>query len=424
MNCGVLLRAWIVATVIITAMVPWYTLRLFPVFTVGSAKVNVLDVAVAGAIVLALPAIVVRLRAGASDMVWVCAFVGSMLIPFLHGLATPQSAFYAIRESRALAFYALALVFVAGGFRPIDYRLFAAMFVVGSCVAIVAVFAHVRWLLPIPGYPNVSWSAVSYNSVGAAGVVYLEWTVVVVAFLLSMIGALTSSRAPALVGWTAAALLIVWYASAMSERFVQALILVTAATTVAMSMSRGVRLRRMAIAAAVLGLIIGLGGTFLAGPYWISHAARASLWRWSNILTDDSLAFRYREVLEAFPRFVHHPIFGLGLGSLILAQDPYNPGHPWPYASSGYAFLLFKTGLVGLVLYLTMAGFAVSTALRYRSRHAIPEAWPAGLVGVIGIGLLLVLNVLYPSVDVPEGAIAFSLFYGMIVSQIALKGPA
>ncbi len=414
---AVLLRAWLTATIALGAMVPWYTLSLFPVLTIGSAKVNALDVAVAGAVCLALPAILGGVRAGAPALLWLSAFVGYMVIPFVQGLGTSQAAFFAIRESRALAFYALAAVFATGGFRPVDYRRFAIAYVGGCLVAVVAVFAHVRWSVPIPGYPNVTWSAVSLSSTGAAGVVYLEWTVLVVAFPLSMIGALTSPRRALVIGWTLAALLLTWYVFATSERFILVLLIATAATTVSIPMFRGIRLRRVAVVAVVLAVIVGAGITAVAGPYWIVHPAKTSLWRWSNVLVDDSFGFRFQEVVEGFPRFAQHPISGLGLGSLIRLHDPYNPGHTWPYASSGYVFLLYKTGLVGLALYLGMTAFAFATALRHPSTLTVPETWPVGLVGVIGLGLLLALNFLYPSVDVPEGAIAYSLFYGMIVSR-------
>lgn len=417
LESAIVLRSWLTATAALVAAVPWYTLHLFPVLTIGSAKINVLDIGVAGAVCLALPAVVAGVRAGRPVLLCVCAFVGYMIIPFVHGLGAPQSAFFAIRESRALLFYLLALVFAAGNLRPADYRVFARAYVGGCLLAVVAVFAHVRWMLPIPGYPDVTWSAVSLYSAGSAGLVYVEWTVLVVAFFLSMVGALTTSGRVSLLGWTLAMLAIAWYVFATAERFIQVLVILTAAIPLWTPMFRGIRLRRVAAAAAVLTVIVGVGVSAVAGPYWILHPARTSLSRWSNLLKDDSLSFRLREAVAGFPRFAQHPVTGLGLGSLILLEDPHNPGHPWPYASSGYVFLLYKTGLVGLALYLTMAGLAITGALRHPSIFVFREPWPAGLIGFIGLALLLILNVLYPSVDTPEGAIAFSLFYGMIASQ-------
>jgi hypothetical protein len=100
---------------------------------------------------------------------------------------------------------------------------------------------------------------------------------------------------------------------------------------------------------------------------------------------------------------------------MVLHEDPDHRDVAWPYVSDGYGYLLIKAGLLGLLLYTGM----IVAVLRVGSRKArLPTTaeWPAAAVCVIGLGTLLSLNVLYPAVDTPEGVIAFSLFYGMIMA--------
>jgi hypothetical protein len=42
--------------------------------------------------------------------------------------------------------------------------------------------------------------------------------------------------------------------------------------------------------------------------------------------------------------------------------------------------------------------------------------WPGARVGLVGIVALLALNLVHTVVDTPDGALAFSLFFGMIMA--------
>ncbi len=193
------------------AMIPWYALQLFPLFTVGTAKVNLLDALAACAVLLAFPAIVRSLRDGDREVLLVCSFIAYMVIPFTIGLHDPGGQFKAIREARAIAFYALALAFVTGRYQPVDFRKFGAAYVAGTTIAVTAVFLHVFTHVALPGYPA-----------GAVrGVRYLEWTVPVVGFVLSLAGALTARSRAAQLPWIGSSIFIAWYALATAERFIQ-----------------------------------------------------------------------------------------------------------------------------------------------------------------------------------------------------------
>ena len=83
--------------------------------------------------------------------------------------------------------------------------------------------------------------------------------------------------------------------------------------------------------------------------------------------------------------------------------------------------MLVKTGLIGFTLYLGMVATALRRGWRRLQQQGRHEVWPDVVVALVGLGALLVFNLLYPTVDTPEGAIAFSLFYGMLVSRGTLE---
>jgi O-antigen ligase len=172
------------------------------------------------------------------------------------------------------------------------------------------------------------------------------------------------------------------------------------------------------VAVAVAG-VFGLGA--VRGPSWLSHPAAVTLWRWSQWASDSSLRFRITEFVGGLSRFSQHPLTGEGLGGVVLPQGPDPSSGPWRYNSSGYGFLLVKTGLIGFTLYLGMVAAALRRGWRRLQQQGRHEVWPDVGVALVGLGALLVFNLLYPTVDTPEGAIAFSLYYGMLVSRGTLE---
>src|SRR5690348_13278860 len=108
-------RRWsLVAVVALGAALPWYSLRLAPVLTVGNAKVNLLDALVMVAVLLAVPQIVRSICRRDPPILWTCAFMLGTVIPSIIGVRDPQASFFAIRGARGLAFYAITLAFAAG----------------------------------------------------------------------------------------------------------------------------------------------------------------------------------------------------------------------------------------------------------------------------------------------------------------------
>ena len=390
-------------------MIPWYTLHLFPILTFGTEKINLLDVLAACAVLLALPAIVRALLSGRRDLLWVCGFITYMAIPFMFGIRAPGGAFFAIREARAFPFYALALAFTTGDYTAQDFKRFGHVFVIGTAIAIVAVIAHLGWRTPLPGYPDLTPSSPWLH------VQYLEWTVPLVAFQLSLSEALAGASMSARLASAAAAVLVAWYGLATAERFVQLLLVSTLVVLLCLPMFGAIRPGRIVLALVALSLI-GFWAT-ASGVTWLSIPLKSTLFRWSRALADNSLNFRIQEIMYNFPRFHLHPLFGEGLGGLVLNDDPEHHGIPWRYVADGYAFLLIKTGLVGFLLYIGMVTSAVRTGWASFKTSTYEGGWPTFAIGLVGISLLLTLNLLSPTVDTPEGAIAFSLFYGMLAAR-------
>jgi len=121
--------------------------------------------------------------------------------------------------------------------------------------------------------------------------------------------------------------------------------------------------------------------------------------------------------MVSLPQFARHPIIGEGLGGVIPIQELERNGRPPRVIASGFGFLLIKTGLLGFVLYAGMVGSILRQGWRRIRDVANVTSWPAALIGELGIAVLLVLNLVHPVVDIPEGVIAFSLFFGMIMAQ-------
>jgi hypothetical protein len=480
------IRYAVLALILTGAFAPWYLLRQFPIFSMCVGRFNLLDVLFTGTLCLTFASLLhVMIRR--PQLLPLSALVVFMLIPLMIGLAAGNG-FSAVREFRPFMFYLLTPVLIAAGFQANDYRVLANVYVIGTTLAVLAVFAHIMWLFPLPGYRVALAGAANF---GGARVFYLDWTVPVVALLLGSAGLLTEQRNGRTVLYACAILAILWYMLAMGERFVQFIGVIVLALMVALPQPRRRVFHRLRIP-IVFGcflVLVSIGS--LAHVAWLRGPLVNTISRWREVQVDDSFAFRVREVLAGLRNFalsggargvqsgpsrisgswksviariflaagtlcrplstgpkalatnvtglphaaqaastMVQPIsappthgmtallFGEGLGEAILVSpSPHAAPNVWHYFSSGYALLLFHGGMVALVLYLTAAGWGLSLALKaIRARG--DAAWPVATIGAAGTITILLLNILYPAVDVPEGAIAFSLFYAMTLSNL------
>jgi hypothetical protein len=389
-------------------MAPWYALRLLPILTFEGASVNLLDVLVACAVLVSAPAMIRSLVDRPRHLLWIWVFVAYVfVVPLISGLQDAGTAFFAIREARPIAFYLLAVALAAVKFTSRDFRLYGVAYVGGTVTAIIAILLHFLWGLPLPGYLDAD----SFNAI-LARVHYLDWTVPVGGFLLGLVGATMARSLLSRLAWIVACLLIVWYVLASTERFIQALTFGLAVTLPILSWLLRKPVRRSIAATVILAAVVLLAFQVSSGPALVWDPVQVSLERWSQAFSDDSLGFRIDDALEPF----QETVFGLGLGAITLDYDPQREALPWRYISEGYGFLIVKTGLVGLFLFVGMVVGAIRAGWR-NARLSPKGEWPAAAVGVAGIITLLALNVLYPAVDTPEGVIAFSLFYGMTMAR-------
>ncbi len=440
-HLGAVRRWGLLAVVGVGAMVPWYTLRLVPLVSIGTAKINLLDALVGVAVLASLPAVAPLVRSRNGPVLWVLVFTLYMLVPLAVGLRDPDAAPRAIREFRALAFYALALAFVAEGSSGSDFRMFPRAFVIGACVAIAAVFVHLRWLVPLPGYAadtvlapagfavqSFSWNehlSVEPTIPVAAGVGYradyLEWTVALVAFVLSLGGMLSASSRPARILWGISVSATTWYLLVSGARSPQIAAVCAAIVMLGASARGHPRIRRALIGGTVLALVVAaavaMGVRLPAVVRPLAGPAGTTVLRWSEALSDASIQLRMKEIAVSLPAFARHPIVGEGLGGAIPIPEFVWKGQVPRVIASGYGYLLIKTGVVGFLLYVAMVGSILRLGWRQIRNSAGGLSRPDAVVGVVGIAALLVLNLVHPVVDIPEGAIAFSLFFGMIVAQ-------
>jgi O-antigen ligase/polysaccharide polymerase Wzy-like membrane protein len=437
-------RISLIALLFAAAMVPWYTLRTVPLITIGTAKINLVDGLAACAVLTALPAI---LRAviveRAVPVLLLCAFILYMTVPLAIGLHDPGGAATAIREARGLAFYALALAFAALRHRASDLRAFAAAYVCGTVVAVVAVFVHLRWLVGLPGYtPDAllapagftvqSFSSNEHVSLAptiavavAAGyrIDYLDWTVPLVALNLALTGALTAATRVKKAVWAVSGMAAAWYLLVSGARSPQ-IVAVLSVIALALMLERPHRVHRHMVVAGIAAALV-LAGLLVArpsGPFRVvSGPIRTTVLRWGQLGQDDSLRLRIKEVVVSLPSFARHPVFGEGLGGAIPIPEFAIGGLTPRSIASGYGFLLIKTGLLGLLLYLATAAAVLRTAWAQIRRARQGLVWPGARIGLVGIAALLALNLVHTVVDTPDGAIAFSLFFGMIMAG-AVRG--
>ncbi len=400
-------RWLLVAVVAVAAAVPGYTLRVLPGVPLGFGKINLEDILVAGAVLAALPAIVRGIRGGPRELRWVAAFSAYMIVPFFVGLGDPGGVWYAVRELRVLAIYPLAIAFATAGFGVRDFQRLAAVYVVAACAASAAVLLDLTRVIALPGYPPDTGFAARY----------LDWTVPIVALTLALGGALGSDTARSRLAWASALPFVGWYLIAMQERTTQGLALVITVVLLSLPRFGALSVRRVIGLGALVAALFALNAGLVPGPAWLTGPTRQMIGHWSRVLTDGSMRQRGSEFQTGMPRFVTHPVFGIGLGGAIADRAPDGSAdYPWRYISSGYGVLLIKTGVVGLGLFVGMAASAFLAAGR-RLRQVSDD--PARLhlsLAAVGLAVCLALNLVYPVVVTPEGVVALSLFFAMLVS--------
>jgi hypothetical protein len=405
------LPRWLLfAVTAVAAMVPGYTLRVFPLLTIRGAKINLEDFLVLAAVASAVPLILRAVRTGQREVLWVPAFVLYMAVPFGIGLRDPGGTFLAVREFRPLSFYLAAAAYACVGLGRKDFHALAATYVASTCVAAVTVFLQLFGVIALPGNQPVAPFVARY----------LEWTVPVVAFTLALGGAFTDETRRARLMWAASLPLLVWYLVAMQERTTQGLALAIAVVLPLLRPFGTPSVRRVGLYAASAALVLSYGTGILQRPVWIALPVTHMVAHWSRAATDTSMLQRVVEFRTALPRFLHDPGFGVGLGGVTDAVPPDNgPGGPWRYMSTGYGFLLIKTGLIGFGMFVWIAVTALRVALRRRDDVGERPAWPRFGIAAAGLIVLLALNIFHPAVATEEGAIAFALFYGMVMSPAA-----
>ncbi len=137
----------------------------------------------------------------------------------------------------------------------------------------------------------------------------------------------------------------------------------------------------------LIGLILYLIDRFYAGS-----AMATFLWRISsfeNLARDESLLIRITEIKRALAQWSNNIFLGTGLGATI---EPITIKHWSPYlVDNSYAYMLWKTGIIGLILFLAITLVPVFRGMRLFVR--LKNANDAHLIGALisgWVGLLII----------------------------------
>ncbi|MDP8218902.1 MAG: O-antigen ligase family protein [Candidatus Theseobacter exili] len=145
------------------------------------------------------------------------------------------------------------------------------------------------------------------------------------------------------------------------------------------------------IAAALLagiGLIID---SFIPGSSLLTMINRFNTLL--NLSQDTSLAIRMAEIKRSVAQWELNPLLGTGLGSwispVILNHMPFN------HVDNSYFFLLWKTGVVGLSLFLLIYVSCLVAGIKtfYKSKNAEIKRMLAAIIsGILGLMLIALTN--------------------------------
>ena len=108
--------------------------------------------------------------------------------------------------------------------------------------------------------------------------------------------------------------------------------------------------------------------------------------------------------VEKVPRFRRRPLFGYGFGSTATDFSP--TGYSYELS---YLDLLFKAGILGLLLFLSFPLRLVVDALRLRRRGVQPMSEAAGAVGSAGTVVGVIAGILVAGATNPYLFAAFGL---------------
>lgn len=115
----------------------------------------------------------------------------------------------------------------------------------------------------------------------------------------------------------------------------------------------------------------------------------------SSFTMDISLLNRYLETDAAWHEVLRSPVVGYGWGAPVTRYDAIGEGTlVWSFLHNGYVWILHKSGLIGLLLFMTAyVGIGVQGALsaRIASLNRTDQALAAGGTGVLVASLALAL---------------------------------
>ena len=157
--------------------------------------------------------------------------------------------------------------------------------------------------------------------------------------------------------------------------------------------------------------ILGIGPNILR--YFSLYVSRvAHLFTTSVLSPEETLAWRWNEILYAWPKLLKNPILGIGLFT------PYRPpfylgDHLLGYIHNAYLWLWLKTGLLGLFAFLWLSFRFMSRGFRYW--RSIPDHFLRAII--LGLTLMylamLISNLVAPTLVQSLSSAVFGVILGI-----------
>jgi O-antigen ligase len=345
----------------------------------------------------------------------VLAFLAVWVLNFLHGLWRGNEAYYALREFRVGAYFALTyLMVVTTCGHMAEVRKFLKLALVMA--AIVGAYGVVRYVLGMGKefadvrliYYDIADSMVLYiamlllASLAIEGVVPKGKALLAAGSTLPMVVSfLFSYRRGAWVALTAGLVfLVLFYPGRVRLR-------------------RKIVRRVLVPAALIIVLIAAVPSLRSNGVNFVGTRFQSIF----DVTEDPSNVFRILDAMNAFNTFAHHPIIGVGAGGRydleFTAEQPEMMAFMEEVSRTshnGYLYLLFKAGIIGFLIYVLVFAKFLRTWFQVRKMVAGPlERAVFMALGAIVVAFL-VNNVTEPVTDTvrPALLLAFVTSWGAI----------
>jgi O-antigen ligase len=343
------------------------------------------------------------------------AFFTIWVFNLLHGLFRGNETYYALREFRVGAYFVLTylmVVTVCGERRAV--RKFIKLSVVMA--AVVGVYGILRYLMGIGKefadvrlvYYDIADSMVLYiamlliASFAIEGMVKKGKALLTTTLILPMVFSFVFSYRRG--AWVAFTVGLVFLILSYPHR----------------APLRRTAVRRVLVPASLIIVLIASVPTLRSnGLNFVARRVQSIF----DVSEDTSNAFRILDAMNAFHAFTQHPIIGVGAGGRYSLEFTSEQPDMMTFmeevnrtSHDGYLYVLFKTGIVGFLIYMLV--FAKFLARWFQARKLVADPMERAVLLALGaiVTAFLMNNVTEPVSDTlrPAMLLAFVMGFGAV----------